>query len=79
MIIIFILHSNCKLTLNDIHTGFLGNYIIVSACAKVFKFLIVFMFCIVVYTTEEDHRSVVETFGVNKSLFVNLGASVKHN
>ena len=43
MMIIFILHSNCELTLNDIHTGFLGNYIVVSACAK-FKFLIVLMF-----------------------------------
>ena len=44
MIMIFILHSKIvELTLNDIHTGFLGNYIVVSACAK-FKFLIVFMF-----------------------------------
>ena len=34
---------------------------------------------IVEYTTEEDHHSVVERFGVNKSSFVNLGASVKHN
>ena len=41
--------------------------------------LCVCLYCIVVYTTEEDHRSVVETFGVNKSPFVNLGASVKHN
>ena len=40
--------------------------------------LCVCLYCIVVYTTE-DHRSVVETFGVNKSPFVNLGASVKHN
>ena len=42
-------------------------------------YLCVCLYCIVVYTTEEDHRSAVETFGVNKSSFVNFGASVKHN
>ena len=36
-------------------------------------------YAVVVYTTEEDHRSVVKTFGANKSSIVNLGASVKHN
>jgi len=30
-------------------------------------YLCVCLYCIVVYTTEEDHHSVVKTFGVNKS------------
>ena len=30
-------------------------------------YLCVCLYCIVVYTTEEEHRSVVKTFGVNKS------------
>ena len=32
-------------------------------------YLCVCLYCIVVYTTAEDHRSVVETFGVNISSF----------